>query len=151
MVFESLKSQSEVYSLLYIVLNIFAKIINYSQYESGEGLFIFELCSQNECKGMKVKKTDYQLKIINIFKELRQNQNMTQALVSDLLGINSYGQVGNIESPKFPHKYTLKQISVLCREFNYPIESVFLSEEELKLEKNELVKCLIQKLVEYDG
>ena len=69
---------------------------------------------------MKVKKTDYQLKIINIFKELRQNQNMTQALVSDLLGINSYGQVGNIESPKFPHKYTLKQISVLCREFNYP-------------------------------
>lgn len=100
---------------------------------------------------MKVKKTDYQLKIINIFKELRQNQNMTQALVSDLLGINSYGQVGNIESPKFPHKYTLKQISVLCREFNYPIESVFLSEEELKLEKNELVKCLFQKLVEYDG
>lgn len=149
--FESLKSQSDVYSLLYIVPNISAKIINYSQYESGKGFFIFELCSQNECKDMEIKKTDYQLRIINILKELRQNQNMTQALVSDLLGINSYGQIGNIESPKFPHKYTLKQISVLCREFNYPIESVFLNEEELKLDKNELVKCLIEKLVEYDG
>lgn len=100
---------------------------------------------------MEIKKTNYQLKIINTLKELRQNQNMTQALVSDLLGINSYGQIGNIESPKFPHKYTLKQISILCREFNYPIESVFLNEEELKLDKNELVRCLIEKLVEYDG
>ena len=100
---------------------------------------------------MEIKKTNYQLKIINILKELRQNQNMTQALVSDLLGINSYGQIGNIESPKFPHKYTLKQISILCRACNYPIASVFLNEEELKLDKNELVRCLIEKLVEYDG
>lgn len=100
---------------------------------------------------MKTKKTDYQLKIINIIKELRQSQHMTQALVSELLGTNSYGQIGNIESPKFPHKYTLKQISVLCQEFNYPIESVFLSEEELQLSKKELIKCLIEKLVEYDG
>ncbi|MGL6178742.1 MAG: helix-turn-helix transcriptional regulator [Tannerellaceae bacterium] len=100
---------------------------------------------------MNIKKTEYQLRIINILKELRQNQNMTQALVSDLLGVNSYGQIGNIESPKFPHKYTLKQISILCQEFNYPIESIFLNDEELKLDKNELVKCLIEKIVEYDG
>ncbi|MBE9488281.1 MAG: XRE family transcriptional regulator [Bacteroidetes bacterium] len=100
---------------------------------------------------MNIKKTNFQLKVINTIKELRQNQNVTQALVSDILNLNSYGLIGNIESPKFPHKYTLKQINKLCKEFNYPIKFIFLSSNELTLEKDEIIECLIKKIIEYDG
>ena len=47
--------------------------------------------------------------VINIIRELRQGQNASQAYVAELLDLRSSGLVGNIESPRFPHKYTLKQ------------------------------------------
>ena len=100
---------------------------------------------------MNIKKTNYQLEVINILRELRENQKVTQALVSEILGLSSYGSIGNIESPKFPHKYTLKQIHTLCKEFNFPIEAVFLDEQERTLEKKELIECLIIKILEYNG
>ena len=52
-------------------------------------------------------KTDFQLRVINIIRELRQGQNASQAYVAELLDLRSSGLVGNIESPRFPHKYTL--------------------------------------------
>ena len=100
---------------------------------------------------MVVKKTEYQLYVINILKDIRISQKASQEYISDILGLNSNGQIGNIESPRYSHKYTIKQIYMLCKEFNFPIEAVFLSEQELKLEKADIIECLIKKIIEYDG
>ena len=61
------------------------------------------------------------------------------------------GLVGNIESPRFPHKYTLKQLSVLCEAFQYPFENLFLDEKETLLPYKERIKLLINKIIDYDG
>lgn len=100
---------------------------------------------------MNINKTEFQLEIINKLKELRLNQKFSQATISDILGLNSYGSIGNIESPKFKHKYTLKHIKLLCDEFQYPIEELFLNEDELLLGKKEYTECLINKIIEYGG
>ena len=57
----------------------------------------------------------------------------------------------NIESPRFPHKYTLKQLSVLCEAFQYPFENLFLDEKETLLPYKERIKLLINKIIDYDG
>ena len=93
-------------------------------------------------------KTDFQLRVINIIRELRQGQN---AYVAELLDLRSSGLVGNIESPRFPHKYTLKQLSVLCEAFQYPFENLFLDEKETLLPYKERIKLLINKIIDYDG
>ena len=96
-------------------------------------------------------KTDFQLRVINIIRELRQGQNASQAYVAELLDLRSSGLVGNIESPRFPHKYTLKQLSVLCEAFQYPFEYLFLDEKETLLPYKERIKLLINKIIDYDG
>ena len=48
-------------------------------------------------------KTDFQLRVINIIRELRQGQNASQAYVAELLDLRSSGLVANIQSPRFPH------------------------------------------------
>ncbi|MFR9526715.1 MAG: helix-turn-helix transcriptional regulator [Rikenellaceae bacterium] len=100
---------------------------------------------------MNINKSEFQLEIINRLKELRLNQKISQAAISDILGLNSYGSIGNIESSKFKHKYTLKHISILCNEFQYPIEKLFLNDSELLLDKKEYTECLIKKIIEYGG
>jgi putative transcriptional regulator len=55
--------------------------------------------------------------------------------------------VGNIETPKQPHKYTLAQIEILCNEFHQPIERIFYSDDE---KVNEItIKDIIHKIIEY--
>ena len=90
-------------------------------------------------KRMKSEKTEIQLHIINKIKVLRQKNNISQAQISEILNLNSLGQVGNIESPKFKHKYTLKQIYQLLKEFDYPIEKFFLSDDELNKSVPEII------------
>ena len=89
-------------------------------------------------------KTDFQLRVINIIRELRQGQNASQAYVAELLDLRSSG-------PRFPHKYTLKQLSVLCEAFQYPFENLFLDEKETLLPYKERIKLLINKIIDYDG
>ena len=98
-------------------------------------------------------KTDFQLRVINIIRELRQEIALDQAkdYVAELLDLRSSGLVGNIESPRFPHKYTLKQLSVLCEAFQYPFENLFLDEKETLLPYKERIKLLINKIIDYDG
>ncbi len=97
-----------------------------------------------------IKKTDYQLAIIGKIKELRENDNLSQAGLADILGI-SYGMIGNIESPKLPQKYSLYQIKIVCEKYDVPTEQLFLSEVMPSTPKKELPKILINKIIEYYG
>lgn len=96
---------------------------------------------------MLKKNSDLQDSVIQKIRTLRHEQNISQFALSGILNISS-GQIGNIESQRFSHKYTLKQIYTFCSYIGYPFERIFLSEEEAKSSNsNEL---LIKKIIEYD-
>lgn len=96
---------------------------------------------------MKNQNSALQDEIIQKVKSLRTEHNISQLALSNLLEISS-GQVGNIESPRFQHKYTLKQIYTFCIHIGYPIERIFLTEEEISAPNH--IDLLIQKIIEYD-
>lgn len=98
---------------------------------------------------MKSKKTPCQEKIIQLVKKLRQDNDVSQSQLSEVLGL-SPGQIGNIESPKFTHKYTIKHIYEICKYFDFPIENAFLKDEEMALSKKEIVNLLISRIIDYD-
>lgn len=88
-------------------------------------------------------KTNYQIEIILKLKKIRQEQNYSQENIANLLGISN-GHIGNIESPKTSHKYTLSQINVLCNEFKIPIEHIFLNDEDYT-HNIDIVSKIVQK------
>ncbi len=94
-------------------------------------------------------KTDYQLTIIERIKVLRTYHNESQAKVAATLGI-SIGQVGNIETFKASHKYTLGQIYAICNNYKMSVADVFLTAEEKLLPTNEQINKLIQNIVLYE-
>ncbi len=94
-------------------------------------------------------KNDLQLKVINSIRELRFDNNLSQAALSDILDI-SYGLIGNIESTRYEHKYTLKQLKILSEHFEFKLEELFLTPEELKKSKKEAINLLITKIIEYN-
>lgn len=96
---------------------------------------------------MTSKKTEFQEQIIQRIKDLRFERGISQLALSNILDISD-GQVGNIESPRFQHKYTLKQLYTFCTFIKYPFENLFLTEEELK-SKN-AIELLISKIIQYD-
>jgi putative transcriptional regulator len=97
---------------------------------------------------MENKKTKIQDLVIQKIKTLRTERNISQSSLSIILNISS-GQIGNIESPKFQHKYTLKQIYNFCNYINFPFEEIFLTEEDMRAPNK--VEILIYKIIEYDG
>ncbi|MCK9301860.1 MAG: XRE family transcriptional regulator [Bacteroidales bacterium] len=96
---------------------------------------------------MKCQNTKAQINVIQKIKYLRIEHNISQIALSDILEISS-GQVGSIESPRFQHKYTLKQIKKFCSHINYPFEQIFL--DEIEIESPNYTDLLIQKIIEYD-
>ena len=96
---------------------------------------------------MHKNNTNFQDTVIQKIKKLRTERNISQSALSNILNISS-GQIGNIESPKFPHKYTLKQIYVFCQFIDYPFELIFLTTSEAK--KSDSKELLIKKIVDYD-
>ncbi len=92
---------------------------------------------------------DYQDKIIQRIKKLRTDKGLSQAKMSEILGI-SRGQMSNIENPNYPHKYTLKQIDTLCKALNYPIEKIFLPDTEIAPACSKVVDELIISIVSYE-
>lgn len=92
---------------------------------------------------------DYQDKIIQRIKKLRTDEGISQAKMSEILGI-SRGQMSNIENPNYPHKYTLKQIDTLCKALNYPIERIFLPDMEIAPVCSNVVNELIKNIVRYE-
>ena len=71
-------------------------------------------------------KTDYQHQVINRIKMIRESKGFSQLTFSKLLDI-SPGQMGNIDSCKQPHKYTLKQILTICDFLEITVEEVFFT------------------------
>ena len=92
---------------------------------------------------------DYQDKIIQTIKRIRIERDISQAKLSELLGI-SRGQVGNIENPNYPHKYTLKQIVNVCEKLDVPIEQIFIPDQKVKPECSEVIKGLVNCIIRYE-
>ena len=92
---------------------------------------------------------DYQDKIIQTIKRIRIDRDISQAKLSEMLGI-SRGQVGNIENPNYPHKYTLKQIVNVCEKLDVPIEQIFIPDQKVKPECSEVIKGLVDCIIKYE-
>lgn len=92
---------------------------------------------------------DYQDKIIQTIKRIRVDREISQSKLSELLGI-SRGQVGNIENPNYPHKYTLKQIVTVCEKLDVPIEQIFIPNQKVKPECSEVIKGLVDCIIRYE-
>ena len=92
---------------------------------------------------------EYQDKIIQRIKQLRTDKGISQAKLSEILGI-SRGQMSNIENPKYSHKYTLKQIDTICKHLDYPIEKVFMPNVKIAPECSEAINELIKNVVKYE-
>lgn len=93
-------------------------------------------------------KSNYQNFIICRIRQLREEYGYTQSKIASIIGISN-GQMGNIESPKTSHKYTLAHIQQICKELNIPIEQLFLEDEDFKSNTN-VISLLIEKIVEYE-
>ena len=87
-------------------------------------------------------KTEFQYKVISRIKTLREEKNYTQASIAKLLEI-SPGQLGNIESIKQEHKFTLAQILKICDELNISIESIFLPEKD-RAKTREVIEAIVK-------
>jgi putative transcriptional regulator len=61
----------------------------------------------NTC-AMKSEKSEIQLHIIDKLKKLRQTNNVSQAMICEIIEVSSAGQVGNIESVLTFPNYLLK-------------------------------------------
>ena len=96
-----------------------------------------------------VEDVDYQDKIIQTIKKIRLEKNINQAKLSELLGI-SRGQIGNIENPNYPHKYTLKQIVAICKHLDYPIEKIFIPEMVIAHDCSMAINALMERVVRYE-
>lgn len=92
---------------------------------------------------------EYQDKIIQTIKRIRVERDISQAKLSEMLGI-SRGQVGNIENPNYPHKYTLKQIVNVCEKLDVPIEQIFIPDQNVKPECSEVIKGLVDCIIKYE-
>lgn len=97
-----------------------------------------------------MKKSDYQLEIIFKIKKEREARGLGQKNIADILGI-SEGHIGNIESPKFPQKYTLRQLDLLCKYFKMPTEQLFISDDTYVQENINITALLVEKIVEYEN
>lgn len=64
-----------------------------------------------------MSKTDFQNEVINRIRLLRTNNEISQIGLANIIEVSN-GQIGNIESPKFRHKYTLKQLYLIAKYFN---------------------------------
>ena len=96
---------------------------------------------------MESKKTKIEEDIILKIKKLRTEKNISQATLGSILGISN-GLVGNIESFRYQHKYTLKQLYTFCTYIDYPFEKLFLTDEELN--SANFINTLIEKIINYD-
>ena len=92
---------------------------------------------------------EYQDKIIQRIKQLRTDKGISQAKLSEILGI-ARGQMSNIENPKYSHKYTLKQIDTICKHLDYPIEKIFLPNAKIAVECSEAVNAVISSIIKYE-
>lgn len=89
-----------------------------------------------------MKKTDFQNEVVNRVRQLRIDNEVSQVGLANIIDVSN-GQIGNIESPKFQHKYTLKQLYVISKHFNVSIPYLFTGKDEI-LDNDSLIKTLIR-------
>ncbi|MDE6495049.1 MAG: helix-turn-helix domain-containing protein [Duncaniella sp.] len=87
-------------------------------------------------------KTEYQNEVINRIRQLRRENEVSQVQLANLIEV-SHGQIGNIESPKFRHKYTLKQLYCISQHFNVAL-SYLLTGSYRELDSENLIKAIIK-------
>ena len=87
-------------------------------------------------------KTHFQYEVISRLKKAREDKNFTQASVAKHLGI-SPGQLGNIESYKQCHKFTLAQILKICDLLEIDIVEIFLPNKEGNVEPREVIEEIV--------
>ncbi len=93
---------------------------------------------------MEILKTPYQIEVINRIKNIRIEHGMSQMQLANILSVSN-GQIGNIESTKYSHKYTLSQLFCLCKHFKINIAQLFLpTASETTIDQ------VIEKIIEYD-
>lgn len=89
-----------------------------------------------------MSKTAYQNKVINRIRQLRIDNDISQIGMANIIEVSN-GQIGNIESPKFPHKYTLKQLYLISQHFRVTLDYL-LTGNDITLDTEHIVKALIQ-------
>ena len=89
-----------------------------------------------------MEKTDFQNEVVNRIRQLRIENEVSQIGLANIIEVSN-GQIGNIESPRFQHKYTLKQLYLIAKYFKVPIEYLLTGKNE-ELNTENLIKTLIQ-------
>lgn len=93
---------------------------------------------------MELQKTTYQLEVVNRIKALRISKDLSQIKIANLLDVSN-GFVGNVESPKFRHKYTLKQLWILAKHFDVSLDYILTGKETVLLSEQ-----IVNYLISYD-
>lgn len=88
-----------------------------------------------------IKKTDTQILILNRIKQLRVEKGYSQQQMADLLNVTN-GQIGNIESLRQPHKYTLAQMKKICDEFKISVAELLTDKAQCSCD--ELVEAIVR-------
>ncbi len=87
-------------------------------------------------------KTDFQNEVVNRIRRLRIKNGISQIRLAAIIDVSN-GQIGNIESPRFQHKYTLKHLYLISNYFKVPFEYL-LTGDNIKLGSEELIEFLIK-------
>lgn len=93
--------------------------------------------------------TEFQTTIIDKMRVLRDNSKLSQRDLASMLDV-SEAVIGNIESPRFKHKYTLPQLWDARAFLHFEMIELFLSDEEINQNKDDLINVLISKIIEYE-
>lgn len=89
-------------------------------------------------------KTDFQNEVINRIRQLRIDREVSQIGLANIIDVSN-GQIGNIESPKFQHKYTLKHLDLIAKSFNVSLTYLLTGNNDAID-----IDYLIQLLIKYD-
>ena len=89
-------------------------------------------------------KTDFQNDVVNRIRQLRIDRDVSQIGLANIIDVSN-GQIGNIESPKFQHKFSLKHLDLIAKYFNVSI-AFLLSGDSNAID----IDNLIQLLIKYD-
>ena len=87
-------------------------------------------------------KTEFQNEVINRIRQLRIDNNVSQIGMANIINVGN-GQIGNIESTKFRHKYTLKHLFLISNYFKVSIEFLLTGSSD-QLSTEDLIKILIR-------
>ncbi len=87
-------------------------------------------------------KTGFQNEVVNRIRLLRIDNDISQIGLANIIEVSN-GQIGNIESPKFQHKYTLKQLYMIAQHFRVSIPYLLTGKEE-PLNTEEFIEVLIK-------